>query len=197
MLLLAFVSLPRPPKTLRAIGFDDAPFAKRHCAIVPIVGVVCAGTRFEGVVAGKVRKDGLSATHEVERLLLGGKFLPQIHLVLFDGVAFGGFNVIDLERLATTLKKPCVAVMRKAPDLAGVERVIRTLPSPSRRLAMLHRAGEVHARPPFFFQVRGGDPDDIGEALERLTHIGHVPEALRIAHMIGGAMVNDVSGRRA
>jgi len=189
--------LPRPPKTLRAIGFDDAPFEKRHGAIVPIVGVVCAGTRFEGLVAGKVRKDGLSATREVERLLLGGKFLPQIHLVLFDGVAFGGFNVIDLERLSKSLRRPCVAVMRKAPDLEGVERVIRRLPSASRRLAMLRRAGDVHARPPYHFQVQGGDPDEIGEALVRLTHIGHVPEALRIAHMIGGAMVKGVSGRRA
>ncbi len=190
-------ALPRPPKQLRVIGFDDAPFERRHGAVVQVLGVVCVGTRFEGVVAGRVRKDGLSATREIERLLVGSKFLPQLHLVLFDGLAFGGLNVIDLERLARVLQRPCVAVMRKAPDLEGIERVIARLPSATRRRSMLRRAGAVHAYPPFYFQVRGGEPDEIAEALARITDTGHVPEALRIAHLIGGAIVRGTSGRRA
>ena len=64
---------------------------------MPLVGAVCSGTRFEGMVFGRVRKDGWNATREIVRLLEGGKFLPQLHLVLLDGIAFGGFNVVDLE----------------------------------------------------------------------------------------------------
>ena len=161
--------LPLPGRTIRVVGFDDAPFPRQPRAVVPLVGVVCAGTRFEGMVFGRVRRDGWTATDEIARLLLDGKFLPQLHLVLLDGIAVGGFNVVDLEALARTLNRPCVAVMRKAPDLAAVERAIRKLPQAERRLAVLRRAGPIHARPPFWFQfvlgVRGGSPPEVKQLL--------------------------------
>ncbi len=190
--------LPGPGKTLRAIGFDDAPFTRgRRGAAVRVAGVVCAGTRFEGLVFGTVRQDGWNATAVVRDLLVGGKFLPQLHLVLLDGIAFGGFNVVDLEVLSAALDRPCVAVMRAAPDLAAVERAIRRLPRPDRRLALLHRAGRIHAYGPFTFQVRGADAGEIGPALYRLTDRGHVPEPLRLAHLVGAAVVRGESGNRA
>jgi len=49
---------PPPDRTLRAIGFDDAPFARARRGDVGLAGVVCAGTRFEGLVWGRVRQDG-------------------------------------------------------------------------------------------------------------------------------------------
>ena len=189
--------LPRAPRTLRAIGFDDAPFARRRGATVHVVGVVCAGTRFEGMLTGRVRKDGFGATEVVATMLERSKFLPQLHLVLLDGIAFGGLNVLDLEALAARVRRPCVSVMRRAPDLAAMEAAIRRLPNAARRLAMLRRAGAIHASPPFHFQVRGAEPDEIAEALPRLTDVGHVPEALRLAHLVGGAMVKGESGRGA
>jgi uncharacterized protein len=191
------VPLPRPPRTLRAIGFDDAPFAHRRGTSVPLLGAVCAGTRFEGLVAGTVRRDGWNATGEIARLLEGGKFLPQIHLVLLDGVAFGGFNVVDLPALAGRLRRPCVAVMRRAPRMELIERALHRLPRAATRLALLARAGPVHSRPPFHFQVCGAAPDETADALRALTDRGHVPEALRLAHLIGAAIVHGESGRRA
>lgn len=182
---------------IRAIGFDDGPFVKRPGASVPVVGAVCSGTRFEGMVYGRVRKDGWNATAEVERLLLAGKFLPQLHLVLFDGIAFGGFNVLELPRLAETLKRPCVAVMRRPPDLAAIELALRRLPGAARRLQRMRDAGPVHQKNGFVFQVQGGEPDDVAEALGRITDQGRVPEALRLAHLIGAAIASGVSGNRA
>jgi len=191
-------ALPAPGKTVRVIGFDDAPFARhRRYARVALNGVVCANTRFEGMVHGTILKDGLGATDEVARLLVGGKFLPQLHLVLLDGLAFGGFNLVDLPRLAAALDRPCVAVMRKRPDLDGVERVLADMPSARRRLAILRRAGPIHDAPPFHFQVAGATPSEIARLLPRVTDRGHVPEALRLAHLIGTALVTGESGKRA
>ena len=189
--------LPPPGRVLRAIGFDDAPFRRRRGGAVRVAGVVCAGTRFEGLVMTSVRQDGWNATDVLARLLTSGKFLPQLHLVLVDGIAFGGFNVVDLEALAAATRRPCVAVMRRRPDLAAVERALRLLPGTGRRLRRIGRAGPVHVRPPFVFQVRGGDPDDIAAALRRLTDRGNVPEPLRLAHLVGAAVVRGESGRRA
>ena len=187
----------RLPPNPRAVGFDDAPFERRTGAPVSLAGVVCAGTRFEGLVWGSVRKDGWTATDEVCRLLVGGKFLPQVHLVLLDGIAFGGFNLVDLPRLAHTLGKPCVAVMRRPPDLGAVEQVLGRLSRPQERLAVLRRAGPIHQVGGFTFQVQGAEPPWVAEALGRLTDTGRVPEALRLAHLIGSAVKTGESSKRA
>ncbi|MGZ3453385.1 MAG: endonuclease dU [Polyangiales bacterium] len=189
--------LPSDGKLIRVVGFDDAPFSHAFRAKVTLAGVVCAGTRFEGLLLGRILRDGWTATRELVRMLRGGKFLPQIHLVLLDGIAFGGLAMVDLETLANELGRPCVAVMRKQPDLAAFERVIRKLPQAERRLAMLRRAGPIHESRPFFFQVRGAEPEEIARVLPQLTDRGHVPEALCLAHVIGTALATGESGRRA
>src|SRR5258707_15884048 len=76
------MTLPPPERTLRVIGFDDVPWRHRARGSVGLVGAVCAGTRFEGMVYGSVRRDGWRATLTIERLLLDNKFLPQVHLIL-------------------------------------------------------------------------------------------------------------------
>lgn len=188
---------PAIGRTLRAVGFDDAPFDRARRGPVGVAGVVCAGTRFEGLVWGRVRRDGWDATRALAALLLGGKFLPQLHVVLLDGIALAGLNVVDLAALAAAVGRPCVAVMRRAPDLDAMKRAIRMLSRPERRLEVLARAGPIHRRGSFVFQVQGAEPDAIAAALARLTDRGAVPEPLRLAHLIGAAVVTGESGRRA
>jgi len=194
---MELASLLRLNRVIRVIGFDDAPFIRNAGGSVSIAGVVCAGTRFEGMVWGQVEQDGWDATDVILELLLGRKFLPQLHVALFDGIAFGGFNVIDLPKLSEQLQLPCVAVMRRMPNLAAVEQAIRRLPQPEQRLERLRRAGIIHAYPPFFFQVYGACPKVTFSVLERLTDCGKVPEALRLAHLIGAAVIKGESGSTA
>lgn len=189
--------LPAAGRTPRVVGFDDAPFARGRRGAVGLAGVICAGTRFEGLVWGRIRQDGWDATERLVGLLAGGKFLAQLHAVLLDGIAFGGFNVVDLPALAAALGRPCVAVMRRPPDLAAVEAAVRRLPRAGRRLAVLRRAGPVHRLAGFCFQVQGAEPAEIGALLPRVTDRGAVPEALRLAHLVGAAVRTGESGRRA
>jgi uncharacterized protein len=194
---MKLASLLKHRRVIRVIGFDDAPFKRRKGGKAYITGVVCAGTRFEGMVWGQIRQDGWNATDTICRLLIGGKFLPQLHLVLLDGIAFGGLNAIDLPQLSQRLSLPCVAVMRRLPSLDKVEQAIRHLPQPERRLKLLQRAGEIHAFAPFFFQVAGESPEVIAQVLQRLTDCENVPEALRLAHLIGAAVIKGESGSSA
>lgn len=184
-------------RTIRVMGFDDAPFEKRPGAPVDVAGVVCADTRFEGMVWGTATRDGDDATRVMAALLTGSKFAEQVHLVLIDGLAVGGFNLVDLPALAEAVGRPCVAVMRKRPDMAAIRRALARFDDVERRLALIARAGPVHAYGPFVFQVAGASPEVIGPTLNRLTDRGHVPEALRVAHLIGSAVRTGESGRRA
>lgn len=190
-------ALIRQKRQIRAIGFDDAPFVRHQVAKVNISGIVCANTRFEGMVWGAVQADGEDATEIICQLLIGKKFLPQLHLVLLDGIGFGGLNLVDLPLLAQRLQLPCVAVMRKLPKLDKMKQAMSRLPNYQRRLLTLQKAGEIHAYPPFFFQVCGERPKIIAQALAQLTDQGKVPEALRLAHLVGAAVINGESSSQA
>ena len=190
-------ALLRRNRIIRVIGFDDAPFVRRSSTPVAIAGVVCAGTRFEGMVWGHIQQDGWDATQVLCDLLMQGKFLPQLHILLLDGISFGGFNIIDLPHLATQLERPCVAVMRRLPNLQAIQKALERLPNAPDRLDRLRCAGTIYAYPPFYFQVAGASPETTARVLQRLTDQGHVPEALRLAHLITSAVVNGESGRQA
>ena len=90
-------------QTIRVIGFDDAPFVRRHRGSDPISGIICAGSGFEGMVWARVRQDGWNSTDKICPLLDNSKFFPQLHLVFLDGITFGAFYIVDLPKLSQTL----------------------------------------------------------------------------------------------
>lgn len=190
-------SLLRQQRQIRVIGFDDAPFVRESKGKVPLAGVVCAKTRFEGMLWGQIQQDGWDATETISNLLQQSKFFMQLHIVLLDGLGFGGFNLVDLPVLGKNLQLPCVALMRRYPKLDKMKNAISCLPNVETRLQRLERAGEIYHYPPFYFQVYGEDPNTIAQTLLYLTDCGNVPEALRLAHLIGAAVIKGESGSQA
>ncbi|GAB2881395.1 DUF99 family protein [Microbulbifer echini] len=189
--------LLRLKKKLRIIGFDDAPFQKERGSPVKISGIVCTDTRFEGMLWGEIRKDGMEATGVIAQLVQGSKFYHQINVVLTDGVAVGGFNIIDLPKLAEALQRPCIAVMRKPPNMIDIDKALRHLPDYQMRRETLYKAGKIYTHNNFHFQVHGCPPKIAAGVLVQATDNGNVPEALRLAHLIGSAVITGQSGRRA
>ena len=187
----------RSDKTLRTVGFDDAPFERGTDAPVGLAGIVCKGTRFDGMLWGRVSPDGTSATDEIDRLLADSKFLPQLHAVLLDGIAFAGFNVVDLPALSERLALPCIAVMRDRPDFEAIESALQNVDDSERRLATIRQAGEVFPAADAFFQCAGCEAAVARRLVDRLSVTGHVPEPLRIAHLVASAVASGESGRRA
>lgn len=190
-------SLLKLNRTIRVVGFDDAPFIRGSKENVHLAGIICAQTRFEGMVWGQIQQDGFDSTDTICNLLIGGKFLPQLHIVLLDGIGFGGLNFVNLPELCARLQIPCVAVMRSKPDLTAMLEPINRLPYPEKRLELLRNAGTIYEYPPFVFQVCGEHPSVTASVLQRLTDCGKVPEALRLAHLIGAAVIKGESGSSA
>lgn len=192
----SLADLLRLGRTIRVLGFDDAPF--EHIASqIEVAGIVCAHTRFEGMLWGRATRDGADATDALIGMCRASKFHAQVHLILIDGLAVGGFNLVDLPRLAAILERPCVAVMRRPPDMDAITRALRRFDDFERRMDLIARAGPVHQFDPFCFQVAGAKPALVARCLDRLTDRGHVPEALRLAHLIGSAVKTGESGKRA
>lgn len=184
-----------------ALGLDDAPFPRRDDepgpVAVPLCGVVTGGTRFDGMLWSETERDGTDPNQVILRTVLDSKFATQLHVVLTDGITVGGASVLDLPLLAEGLGVPVIAVMRKRPNLRKFRQVMDLFPDAEERWRRVEAAGEIHAHAPYVFQCVGCTPETALAALEALTDRGHVPECLRLAHLIGSAVMLGQSGRRA
>ena len=184
-------------QTLRILGIDDAPFSKRTVEPVLVSGILCSNTRFQGMLRTYIHKDGMEATQALITMISQSKYLAQIHAVLLDGMTLGGFNVVDVPLLAATLQKPCISVMRRSPNLEAIQEALQNLSHPEQRWRLFQESGPVHSRTPFFFQCYQCDPDTAGALLKYVTLQGHVPEPLRMAHLINSAMILGQSNNKA
>ena len=69
------------------IGFDDAPFPRDLCGSVKVVGAVFARLRLDGVLIGRVEKDGSDAAEAIANLVGRSKFAEHAQLILLQGIA--------------------------------------------------------------------------------------------------------------
>lgn len=180
------------------VGFDDAPFAHAHRGDVRVVGAVCARTRLDGVLSGKVRRDGVNATETLISLVRGSKFREHVRAVLLQGIALAGFNVIDLRRLSEALEVPVVVMVRKQPRLALVRRaLLERTPGGARKWRLVEAAGPLEQVGSIWVQRVGLPLADTVALLRATTLHGNVPEPLRLAHLIAGGVTTGQSRGRA
>jgi len=179
------------------IGFDDAPFERSHRGDVPVVGAVYAGRKLEGVLSGKVRRDGVNATRVLARLVQGSRFRPHLQLVLLQGIALAGFNVVDLDALCHATGIPVLVVVRKSPDLARIRRaLLHHVPGGARKWRLIERAGPVERCGRVYVQRAGLSLADAARALAEHSASSNVPEPLRTAHLIAGGITRGESRHR-
>ena len=179
------------------VGFDDAPFAHDHRGDVRLVGTVCARTRLDGVLSGRVRRDGANATTTMVQMLRASQFEGHVRAVLLQGIAVAGFNVVDVHALSDTLGLPVLVVMRRRPDLPAIEEAIRRIPGGARKWALLQAAGPVEPLGKVCVQRVGLDRDEARALLSATTLHGNLPEPLRLAHLIAGGVTTGASRGRA
>lgn len=179
------------------VGFDDAPFPRGARGDVPVVGCVFSGTTFTGVLSGRVRKDGRNATESLARLVTTSKWAPQLQLVMLQGIALAGFNVVDLAALRRLTGLPALVVARRAPDLAAIRDALLTrVPGGARKWALVEKAGPMEPCAGVFVQRAGLTLAEASHVIARTALHGRVPEPLRTAHLVaGGAWGGESRGR--
>jgi endonuclease V-like protein UPF0215 family len=180
------------------VGFDDGPFGREARGVrVLLVGAVCARTRLDGVLSGHVRKDGTDATNRIAALVKGGPFDGHIRAVLLNGIAFGGFNVVDTAALAETLGRPVLVVARRQPRLHLIRAALAKVPGGARKWRLIEQAGPMEPVGGLFVQRAGLDLAAARALLTVTTLHGKLPEPLRLAHLIAGGIVTGKSRGRA
>lgn len=185
----------------RVLGVDDAPF---HFGDEK-VAVVCADVRIpsylEGVMIGEVAVDGDDANDVLLRMLKDSRYTEGLSLILLDGVALGGFNVVDIDLLNRELGIPMATVTRDEPDIpAMVDALKKKFPDWERRAEVIRRRklNRIETKhKPLYATCVGISPGDLREAIALATVRGALPEPLRIAHLVATALAKGESRGRA
>ena len=179
------------------VGFDDGSFERDHRGNVPIVGAVFSGLRLEGVLCGHVRRDGVNSTRTIVRLVSTSKFASQLQLVMLQGIALAGFNVVDVLSLHRELGLPVLAVARREPRLDKIRAaLLARVAAGERKWKLIERLGPMEPMAGIFVQRIGIDRDETEEIIRRLAVNGNIPEPLRTAHLIAGGMATGQSRGR-
>lgn len=169
-----------------AIGFDDSPFEREFRGDVRVIGVAYAQATLHAVLSGKVRRDGRNSTDELTRLVGGAEHLQ---LILLQGIALAGFNVIDIHRLHAQTGLPVLVVARRTPNLEKIrEALLGHVAGGARKWRLVQQAGEMEACNGVYVQRAGLTLTEAEQTLQTQCQTGRIPEPLRTAHLIASGL---------
>ncbi len=185
----------------RFLGIDDGPFHFGDDE-VPLVGVaVQAPAYIEAILMTRAHVDGRDATERILGLVRTSRYREGLRMVFLNGIAVGGFNVIDVDALHRELDVPVVTVTRRAPDLDAIRGALRRkFDDWEERWELIRRQTieEVITRhTPLHVTYVGATRAQVVEALALTTVRGALPEPLRVAHLVAAATVKGESHGRA
>ncbi len=180
------------------VGFDDAPFDRHHTGCVKIVGAVYAGLRLDGIVIGEVEKDGFDAAGEIAGRIETSGFLEHLQMIMLQGIAFGGFNVVDVFTLYNRLGLPVLVVSRKVPDFEAIKKALTcgVIPHGQAKWNLIERLAPMEPVKNVWVQRVGLSLEQTTDIMDRFAIYGNIPEPLRSAHLIAGALTRGYSRGR-
>lgn len=187
-------------KEIRFLGVDDS-LVDFSSPYTDIIGVVMrTGGYLEGVLWDRVTVDGDDATEVISSMVLSSRFRDQIGVILLDGFAVGGFNVVDIDELNRRTSLPVITVSLKEPSPGEMEKALRgRVPGWERKLQIMKErvVERVEVEGGVLYISRAGV--DRGRAVEILRASivrGRTPEPLRVAHLIASALGRGESTQR-
>jgi endonuclease V-like protein UPF0215 family len=120
------------------------------------------------------------------------KFKPQLQSIILDGIALGGFNVVDIEELNKKTKIPVIVVVRNYPDFGEIARVLKKLKK-YRQLKLIENAGKPVKAGKIWVQFTGISIEKVKEVIKITATRSFLPEPIRVAHLIASGIVKGES----
>jgi endonuclease V-like protein UPF0215 family len=126
------------------------------------------------------------------------RYAAHTRLVLLQGIALAGFNVVDVHGLHEALGIPVLVVARRAPRLDAMRAaLLGRVPGGAHKWALIEKAGPMEPAAGVMVQRAGISLDDARDVIERSAVHGRVPEPLRVAHLVAGGVTTGHSRGRA
>ena len=182
-------------KQIRLLGIDDSPFSFSD-KYATIIGVVMRGGNYlECVLRNQVSVD--DATSICVDMIKNTRHRKQLKAMLLDGVALGGFNVINIEEIFYNTGLPVITVTRDKPDFKKIEIALKKKFKDWQNRLILIKNGRLYeiktSYNPIFVKCVGLSIEETKEIIKISTIRGVVPEPIRVAHLIASGITRGES----
>jgi len=186
---------------IRLLGIDDSPFTFNE-KYANVIGVVMRGGSYiEGVLRGHVSVDGDDATFVCKQMIANTHHRKQLKAVLLDGVALGGFNVVDIEDIYKNTGLPVITITRDKPDMKKIKKALQKNFSDWEKRWDVLSKGEIYevktSHNPIYVKCVGLPIDEAKEIIKSSTIRGVIPEPIRVAHIIASGITRGESYGKA
>ncbi|MEN6592351.1 MAG: DUF99 family protein [Methanobacterium sp.] len=184
-------------REIRILGIDDSPFPAHTTQPVMIIGTVFrAGEWLDGVLRTFIQGDGRDATDKIINMVNSTRHKDQLGVIMLDGVTFGGFNVINIQKIYEETGIPVIVIMRKYPNFEKIQKALKRFEDWQERWQDIKDAGPVYKienEEDIYIQINGIDIEDAEEIIRLSTTRSAIPEPLRVAHLIAAGVVTGES----
>ncbi|HSP14909.1 MAG TPA: DUF99 family protein [Thermoanaerobaculia bacterium] len=181
--------MPSLRRFSHVVAYDDCAFDRETRGDVGLVGAVFAGARLDGVLSGRVRRDGANSASVMARMIFESRFAAHLQLIMLQGIAVAGFNVVDVFELHAVTDLPILVVARREPDLKAIRDTLTLrIRGGARKWQIIERLGAMDRVRGVWVQTVGLTDDETDAILERHAVNGNYPEPLRVAHLIASGL---------
>jgi endonuclease V-like protein UPF0215 family len=172
------------------LGIDDAPFDKRAGGSVPIVGVMMEGADLvEAIAIHAFPVDGSDAAGFLVDWIAGLRCAEALHAVVLGGVTLAGLGVVDIERLAQGTRLAVLVVNRQDPRDEGLCDALRAA-GLGERVPLVEKTPRAFKLDEGLWVAHAGASREQAERIVAASrNKSQLPEPLRLAHLIGAALV--------
>ncbi len=175
-------------KEIRVLGIDDAPFDKRDNDVIVIATFFRGGNFIDGVLSTKAEVDGSDSTEKLIKMVNNSKFYRQLQCIMLDGIAVGGFNIIDINLLSSKTELPVIVIIRDYPDFERIIAVLKKLKMDG-KISLIEKAGKVERIGNVYVQLANITKEKAAEIIKITATHSFIPEPIRAAHIIASGLV--------
>jgi len=117
-------------------------------------------------------------------------------VIMLNGLTFAGFNIVDIKKLYKKTGLPVIAISREKPNLNEIKKALENLPYKDKRLKAMENAGKMievsvkGSEGKIYVQIAGIAEKDALKIIRVTSTRSHIPEALRVAHIIASGLTH-------
>ncbi|MDG6229338.1 MAG: DUF99 family protein [Candidatus Thermoplasmatota archaeon] len=186
---------------IRLLGVDDGPFHFSDEKTV-IIGVVMRASGYiEGILKKEISIDGNEATSIIVDMINHTRHKKQVKAMMLDGVALGGFNIVDIQKVFEETDLPVITVTRDKPNFESIKTALQSHFDDWEQRYELLLNGTLFemetAYNPIFVKCAGISFEEAKEIITLATIRGVIPEPIRVAHIIASGILRGESYGKA
>ena len=188
-------------KEIRILGIDDSSFKKKQIKKILVIATVFRGGSFlDGILSTKITVDGNDSTKKIIQMINKTKHKGQLQIIMLNGIALGGFNIIDIKKLSQKIKLPVIVLMRKYPNIKEIFQALKNFKNSKQKQLLIKKAGKIYEikikNKKIYTQFANISLEKVKKIISLTAIHSLIPEPLRVAHLIAsGISLGENKGR--